>query len=86
MLGELAEQLDAHKLVAVADTAPPAWSQRLGYLLERVGATDKAAPLKTWTQEHVRKPAALLAGVGSASGDRDRGWKIVVNADVEADL
>lgn len=86
VLGELAEQLDAHKLVAVADTAPPAWSQRLGYLLERVGATDKAAPLKTWTQEHVRKPAALLAGVGSASGDRDRGWKIVVNADVEADL
>ena len=28
----------------------------------------------------------LLAGGGCASGDRDSGWKIVVNADVEADL
>jgi predicted transcriptional regulator of viral defense system len=86
VLGELAEQLDGEKLVAVADTAPPAWSQRLGYLLERVGAADRAAPLKTWAQEHVRKSAVLLAGTRSASGDRDRGWKIVVNAAVEPDL
>jgi predicted transcriptional regulator of viral defense system len=86
VLGELAEQLDAEKLVAVAATAPPAWSQRLGYLLERVGAADKAAPLKAWAQEHVRKSAVLLAGARSASGDRDRGWKIVVNATVEPDL
>ena len=86
VLGELAEQLDARKLVAVADTAPPAWSQRLGYLLERVGAPDKVTPLKTWAQEHARQPAVLLAGTQSASGDRDKGWKIVVNATVEPDL
>jgi predicted transcriptional regulator of viral defense system len=86
VLSELAEQLDAEKLVAVADTAPPAWSQRLGYLLERVGASDKAAPLKTWALEHARKSAVLLAGARSTSGDRDRGWKIVLNATVEPDL
>lgn len=85
VLGELAEQLAADKLVAVADTAPPAWSQRLGYLLERVGAADKAASLKAWAQKHARKPAVLLAGVGTASGDRDNGWKVVVNATVEPD-
>ena len=86
VLGELAEQLDAEQIVAVADTAPPAWSQRLGYLLERVGAVDTAAPLKRWVQEHARKPVVLLAGAQSASGDRDRGWKIDVNATVEPDL
>jgi len=86
LLGELAEQLDAEKLVAVADTAPPVWSQRLGYLLERVGAAEKAAPLKNWVLGHARKSAVLLAGARSASGDRDSGWKIIVNATVEPDL
>ena len=86
VLGELAERLDADKLVAVADTAPPAWSQRLGYLLERVDAAEKAAPLKAWIQAHAHKSAALLAGAKSSSGARDKGWKIVVNASVEPDL
>lgn len=86
VLGELAEQLDGDKLVAVADTAPPAWSQRLGYLLEQVGAAGKAAPLKTWAQEHARKSAVLLVGARSTSSTRDRDWKIVVNAAVEPDL
>jgi predicted transcriptional regulator of viral defense system len=86
VLGELAERLDADKLAAVADTAPPAWSQRLGYLLERVDAAEKAAPLKAWVQAHVHKSAVLLAGTKSSSGARDKGWKIVVNASVEPDL
>ena len=86
VLGELAERLDADKLVAVADTAPPAWSQRLGYVLERVDAAEKAAPLKAWVQAHAHKSAVLLAGAKSSSGARDKGWKIVVNASVEPDL
>jgi hypothetical protein len=86
VLGELAERLDADKLVAVADTAPPAWSQRLGYLLERVDAAEKAAPLKAWVQAHAHKSAVLLAGAKSNSETRDKGWKIVVNASVEPDL
>jgi predicted transcriptional regulator of viral defense system len=86
VLGELAERLDADKLVAVADTAPPAWSQRLGYVLERVDAAEKAAPLKEWVQAHAHKSAVLLAGAKSGSGARDKGWKIVVNVSVEPDL
>ena len=86
VLGELAERLDADKLVAVADSAPPAWSQRLGYVLERADAADKAAPLKTWVQAHAHKSAVLLAGAKNSSGARDKGWKIVVNASVETDL
>ena len=86
VLGELAERLDADKLVAVADTAPPAWSQRLGYLLERVDAAEKAGPLKVWVRAHARKSAVLLAGTTRRDGARDEDWKIVVNASVEPDL
>jgi len=38
VLSELAERLDPKKLVKAAETAPLPWAQRLGYLLERVGA------------------------------------------------
>ncbi|MEZ5284691.1 MAG: type IV toxin-antitoxin system AbiEi family antitoxin [Vicinamibacterales bacterium] len=65
VLGELVEQLDADRLVAVADTAPPAWSQRLGYLLERVGAADKATPLKAWARVRAKVRAPV-------SGQRKR--------------
>jgi hypothetical protein len=54
--------------------------------LERVDATEKAAPLKAWVQAHAHKSAVLLAGAKSNSGARDKGWKIVVNASVEPDL
>ena len=86
ILGELAERLDADKLATVAETAPPAWSQRLGYLLERVDAAKKAGPLKLWVQAHARKNALLLPGAASTAPPRDRGWKIDVNASVEPDL
>jgi predicted transcriptional regulator of viral defense system len=38
VLAELAEQIDAAKLVDAAQTAPLPWAQRLGYLLDHVGA------------------------------------------------
>lgn len=86
VIGELAERIDPDKLVMVAETAPPAWSQRLGYLLERVGAGDKAAPLKDWVGSHGQRPAALLAGAARGDAERDKDWKLLVNATVEPDL
>src|ERR1700722_14707903 len=47
ILSELAEKLDPEKLVAAARTAPIPWAQRLGYLLVKVGAEDRAGPLKS---------------------------------------
>lgn len=87
VLSELAEQLHAEKLMAVANSAPPAWSQRLGYVLERVGAGEKAVPLKHWVQAHARNTALLLAGArNSSAGTRDKDWKIIVNTVMEPDL
>jgi len=50
ILSELSERLDPEKLVSAAGSAPLPWAQRLGYLLERVGAQGKAAPLKAYVR------------------------------------
>jgi hypothetical protein len=44
VLSELAEKIHPEKLAAAAATAAVPWAQRLGYLLERVGAVEKVAP------------------------------------------
>lgn len=61
VLSELAEKIDPAKLTAAAAAAPVPWAQRLGYLLERVGATEKAAPLKDYVRARARESAPLLA-------------------------
>jgi predicted transcriptional regulator of viral defense system len=85
VLAELAEQLDSGKLVEAARTAPLPWAQRLGYLLERVEAADKAAGLKSYVKEAVREPVPLLPGAPSRNAQRANDWKIIVNAEVEAE-
>jgi predicted transcriptional regulator of viral defense system len=86
VLSELAERLEPHKLAAAANAAPIVWAQRLGYLLQRVGAADKVGPL----QEHVRARAQdatpLAPGSAFRTSPRDAAWKVYVNAAVEADL
>jgi predicted transcriptional regulator of viral defense system len=97
VLSELAEKLDPAKLAAAASAAPVPWAQRLGYLLERVGASEKAAPLKQYVRARARESAPLLAqprrprapSPRRARRDkpvRDQGWKLYVNTDVQPDL
>jgi len=86
VLAELSERLDADKLVAVAGTAPPAWSQRLGFLLERVGASEKAASLKAWVRSHARDFAVLQPEAPRDDSARDAEWKLYLNAVVEPEL
>jgi len=45
VLSELAERIDPEKLAAAARTAPVAWAQRLGYLLEHLGSAAKTPAL-----------------------------------------
>lgn len=86
VIAELSERLDPAKLVAVAPTAPPPWAQRLGLLLERVGAAEKAAPLKAWVRAHARDFAVLLPEAPRDDAVRDPEWKLYLNAAVEPDL
>ena len=86
VLAELSERLDAAKLVTAAATAPVPWAQRLGFLLERVGASEKAAPLKAWVRSHARDSAVLLPEASRDDATRDAVWKLYLNATVEPDL
>jgi hypothetical protein len=51
---ELAEKIDAKRLTLAARSAPLPWAQRLGYLLELVGAKEQARALKDYVHRHAR--------------------------------
>jgi predicted transcriptional regulator of viral defense system len=85
ILPELAEKLDADKLLAIAPTAPLPWVQRLGYLLVHIGEAPKANLLKDYVRKHARESTALVPSAPIANRPRDRDWKLIVNADVEAE-
>ena len=86
VLFELAERLEPDKLAEAARTAPVPWAQRLGYLLERVGAAERTAPLKAYVREHATQWTALMPGSPRAHAARREDWKLHVNADVEPEL
>ena len=83
VLSELAEKIDAKQLALVAKTAPLPWAQRLGYLLELVGAKGPAAGLKQYVHRHARDWAALVPGARRARARRAPDWRLYVNARVE---
>lgn len=86
VLAELAEKIEPQKLAAAAHTAPLPWVQRLGYLLQKIESADKAAALKDYVRRHARQSALLLPGAPAKDAPRDADWKLIVNADVEAEL
>ena len=85
VLSELAEQIDPRQLVTAAEVAPIPWAQRLGYLLERVGAADKAIPLKAHVQQKARSTMPLVPATSAAAAPRADDWRLRVNAEVEAE-
>ncbi len=92
VLSELAERIDPEKLAAAAATAAVPWAQRLGYLLERVGASEKVAPLKEYVRARTHESAALLPNAPKQNGarrqkaPRNEDWKLYINAEVQPDL
>ena len=86
VLSELAERIDPEKLAAVAQTAPVQWAQRLGYLLDHLGFAAKTPALREYVRAHAKQSTVLLTKAPPKSSRRNRGWKLCVNADVEAEL
>lgn len=86
VLSELAEHLSPDRLPAAAEAAPIPWAQRLGYLLEYVGAPEKVTALKEYVRAHARESTALLPSAAAEHGHLDAGWKLYVNAYVEPAL
>jgi predicted transcriptional regulator of viral defense system len=86
VLAELAESLNAEKLVAIAGLSPITWAQRLGYLLEMIGESGLAEGLASYVSE--RKPVpVLLSPSRPHSGVRQVArWRLLPNETVIPDL
>jgi predicted transcriptional regulator of viral defense system len=86
ILSELAENMDADKLRAETTHSPLPWTQRLGYLLERVKAAHLAAPLAKHVGIHAKEYVPLRPRKSIRRATRDSRWRLLVNEVVEADL
>ena len=87
VLTELAEVLDAEKIVAAASHEPcNAYLQRLGWMLDFLGRQALAAPLAAVVRG--RKPVyvPLNPSLKRRNGKRDTRWMIMVNEEPESDL
>lgn len=86
VLAELAESLDAVKLVAIAELSPVAWSQRLGYLLELVGEDALAEGLAECINRKDPVPVALSPSQPWKGVRQIPRWRLLPNEKVEPDV
>lgn len=85
MLSELSEQMDPVLLVDAARSASVRWAQRLGFLLEFVGAGDRCGPLKDHVRQRVRNYTRLLPAATTDGAARSNDWRLLVNSRIEAE-
>ncbi len=82
VLSELGEDMDPERLVLASGSASILWAQRLGYLLEYVGAGDKAVLLKEHVRRRARNYTKLVPSSSSEGALRSKEWRLFVNADI----
>lgn len=86
VLAELGQSIDPTALVVAAKTAPLAWAQRLGYLLELLGHSASVEPLAQYVEEHAELYTPLAADMPVERRDhRSTRWRVLLNTEVEAD-
>lgn len=85
VLRELAEELDPVALAGLAPLSPVPWAQRLGFLLDLVGSRGRTGPLSAWVRDQAPPTCALDVDRPPGHGPVDRGWRVVVNVEVEVD-
>jgi predicted transcriptional regulator of viral defense system len=86
VLSELAESLDPDLLAEAAGLSPLPWSQRLGYLLEYLGANDAASHLAAFVADKAPHVTPLAPAAPMRGTPRDLRWKVAINTTVEAEL
>ena len=85
VLLELGDDMDPKRLVEASQSASILWAQRLGYLLEHVGARDSAALLKEHVRKRARNFTKLLPGADAEGARRSKDWRLLVNASIETE-
>lgn len=85
VLSELIEVINPEKLVKSAEFSPITWVQRLGCLLETIGAEEVWLPLAGYVnaKNPVRSP--LLPSAAIKGAQFNKRWQIYVNTEVEAE-
>ena len=88
VLTELSEKLRPDKLAEIGPKiAPTAWLQRLGYLLDFVGAEESSKSLAAYISDRDPRVTPLSPSHDGMKGmPRDERWRLAVNYDVEPDL
>jgi len=81
VVAELAEGLDAGRLLDVARLSPISWSQRLGYLLELVGREELARTIEPFVRDQAKSYTPLRRAAAIASAKRSAKWKLIINAE-----
>lgn len=86
VIAELAEHIQPDRLAAAAQTAPVSWAQRLGYLLDFVGAAERASALERDVRRRARDTVLLVPGASSdGRPPRNQRWRLHINAEIEVD-
>lgn len=86
ILAELWPRLDPAKLVAELQHSPVPWFQRLGYLMELVGAIEPGEALHRQLASVRTKMVPLRTGWAFDHAPRNTRWQLWINDDVESDL
>ena len=86
ILTELAERIDGKDLVVVAALSPIAWAQRLGYLLDLIGAEAKTRKLADYIAREKPAPTPLLPSQPFRGIGQLQRWRLLVNVKVEAEV
>lgn len=85
VLRELAERLRARELARVARLSPTPWAQRLGFLLDKVGADALGGPLAAHIGRLAKEYVPLDAGGREPVRSRSQRWKLDINHEVEVE-
>jgi predicted transcriptional regulator of viral defense system len=86
VLAELAEKMNAEQLAQIARTESELpTAQRLGHLLDQVGARETASYLAAWIEERRPRFVPLRADRSVRRAAKDHRWRVLVNEKVEAE-
>lgn len=85
VLAELTEELNGAALAKVAPLCPVPWAQRLGWLLDHVGAAEEASVLSAWVAKQAPPTCALDPDRPAGNAPRNDRWRLVENVVVEVE-
>jgi predicted transcriptional regulator of viral defense system len=86
ILAELAEKLDPAELARIAKLSPVTWAQRLGYLLDLVGMSEKTDALVGYIATTRVVVTRLVPSQPVDGAEKNQRWQLLVNAEIEAEL